>query len=108
MFISVRRPQHRSPSHWPQTILPLPQLREYLIFFSTASSPPPSLLALPPAQVDFESQKKGDVFNNCLMTINGTDFRIPQQGSAMEGNLFGSHKNAVTPGSPPCSTSWVS
>jgi hypothetical protein len=38
--------------------------------------------------------KKGDVLNDCLMTVNGTDFRIPQQGLAMEGNPFGSHKYA--------------
>ena len=28
------------------------------------------------------------------MTIDGTDFRVPQQGLAKEGNPFGSHKYA--------------
>ena len=28
------------------------------------------------------------------MTINGTDFQIPQQGTAMRGNSFASHKYA--------------
>ena len=28
------------------------------------------------------------------MTVDGTDFRVPQQGLAIEGNPFGSHKYA--------------
>jgi len=35
-----------------------------------------------------------DVLNNCLMTIDGTDFRIPQKGAAKKGNAFASHKYA--------------
>jgi len=35
-----------------------------------------------------------DVLNDCLMTINGTDFRIPQKGAAKKGNAFASHKYA--------------
>ena len=30
--------------------------------------------------------------NDCLMSIDGTDFRIPQQGPAVKGNPFSSHK----------------
>jgi hypothetical protein len=40
----------------------------------------------------FESRFKHDVRNNCLMTIDGTDYRIQQKGVAKKGNLFGSHK----------------
>jgi hypothetical protein len=32
--------------------------------------------------------------NNCTMTIDGTDFRITQQGAAERGNAFASHKYA--------------
>ncbi len=42
----------------------------------------------------FESCLKHDVGNNCLMTMDGTDFRIQQKGAARKGNLFGSHKYA--------------
>ena len=34
------------------------------------------------------------MLNDCLMTVDGMDFRIPQQGDAIEGNPFGSHKYA--------------
>ena len=30
--------------------------------------------------------------NDCLMSIDGTDFRIPQMGTAIRGNAFASHK----------------
>ncbi len=30
--------------------------------------------------------------NDCTMTVDGTDFRIPQKGAAMRGNAFASHK----------------
>ena len=43
-------------------------------------------------QVDFEKRKEGDVYNDCLMTIDGTDFRVAQTGAAITGNAFGSHK----------------
>ncbi len=33
-----------------------------------------------------------DVGNDCLMTVDGTDFRIPQKGVVKKGNAFGSHK----------------
>ena len=32
--------------------------------------------------------------NDCLMSINGTDFWIPQTGTAIRGNAFTSHKYA--------------
>jgi hypothetical protein len=35
-----------------------------------------------------------DVLNDCTMTIDGTDFRIPQKGIAKKGNAFASHKYA--------------
>ncbi len=53
-------------------------------------TPPP--LPPPQPQIDFDSQKKGDVLNDCLMTVNGTDFRVPQMGAATKGNTFSSHK----------------
>jgi hypothetical protein len=34
------------------------------------------------------------VGNDCLMSIDGTDFKIKQKGSAKKGNTFGSHKYA--------------
>jgi hypothetical protein len=42
----------------------------------------------------FESHLEHDVGNDCLMTFNGTNFRIQQKGAARKGNLFGSHKYA--------------
>jgi DDE superfamily endonuclease len=35
---------------------------------------------------------KHDVLNDCTMTVDGTDFRIQQQGERIKGNPFGSHK----------------
>jgi hypothetical protein len=32
--------------------------------------------------------------NDCLMTIYGTDFRVPQKGLPKKGNAFASHKYA--------------
>jgi hypothetical protein len=32
--------------------------------------------------------------NDCLMSIYGTNFRIPQMGTAILGNAFASHKYA--------------
>jgi hypothetical protein len=45
-------------------------------------------------QVDFESRLDHDMGNDCLMTVDGTDFRIPQKGKAISGNAFASHKYA--------------
>jgi hypothetical protein len=49
---------------------------------------------LPKPQILFESHLVNDVGNDCLMTINGTYFKILQKGSAKKGNVFGSHKYA--------------
>jgi hypothetical protein len=35
-----------------------------------------------------------DVLSDCTMTVDGTDFRIPQKGAVTKGNAFGSHKYA--------------
>jgi len=60
-------------------------------FFSTSSPHPP--LPLPPqTQIDVEDRKINDVGNDCLMSIDGTDFRIPQTGEAKTRNWFASHK----------------
>ncbi len=57
-------------------------------------APPPVIIAVPP-QIIFESRLGDhDVGNNCTMTIDGTDFWIPQQGAADRGNAFASHKYA--------------
>jgi len=46
-------------------------------------------------QIVFKSRLGAqDVLNNCTMTVDGTDFRIPQKGAATKGNAFGSHKYA--------------
>ena len=45
-------------------------------------------------QINFEDRKLYDVGNDCLMTIDGTDFRVPQSGEAKTGNWFASHKYA--------------
>jgi hypothetical protein len=42
----------------------------------------------------FESRLIDDIGNNCLMTIDGTDFKILQKGAAKKGNVFSSHKYA--------------
>jgi hypothetical protein len=35
-----------------------------------------------------------DVLNDCMMSVDGTDFRIPQKGATTKGNAFASHKYA--------------
>jgi hypothetical protein len=59
---------------------------------------PPPMPRLPPLssplQVDFEKCKNGNIGNDCHMSINGMDFRIPQTGNATTGNWFASHKYA--------------
>ncbi len=44
--------------------------------------------------IDYESRLVNNTGNNCLMMIDGTDFRIQQKGVTRKGNLFGSHKYA--------------
>ncbi len=54
-------------------------------------TPPP--LPPPQTQIVFESRLgTHDVLNDCKMTVDGTDFRIPQKGAATKGNAFVSHK----------------
>jgi hypothetical protein len=56
----------------------------------------PSFLSPPLAklQVDFDRRFIDDIGNDCLMSVDGTDFRIHQKGQAKKGNPFGSHKYA--------------
>jgi len=44
--------------------------------------------------IDFDRRFEGDAGNDCLMSVDGTDFRIPQKGLPMKGNAFASHKYA--------------
>ncbi len=54
--------------------------------FSPPLPPPP-----PPPPIVFESRLGAhNVLNNCTMTVDGTDFRIPQKGAAMKGDVFAS------------------
>ncbi len=49
----------------------------------------------PKPQIDFDSCLGiHNIGNDCLMLVDGTDFRIPQKGAAKKGNPFGSHKYA--------------
>jgi hypothetical protein len=43
-------------------------------------------------QIVFESRLGHDLLNNCMMTVDGTDLRIPPKGIATKGNAFASHK----------------
>jgi hypothetical protein len=61
---------------------------------STVVSPCCIVHPLKKPQIDFESHLVNDVGNNCLMTIDGTNFRIQQTGASRKGNLYGSHKYA--------------
>jgi hypothetical protein len=49
---------------------------------------------LPKPQIVFESHLVNDIRNDCLMTIDGTDFKILQKGAKKKGNVFSSHKYA--------------
>ena len=63
------------------------------LFFHTCPHPPPPPPPPPQTQIDFKSRLgMHDVLNDCTMTVDGTDFRIPQKGAATKGNAFGSHK----------------
>ena len=63
-------------------------------FFNIRSSPPP-LPPPPQTQIVFE-RRLGvhNVPNDCTMTVNGTNFRIPQKGAATKGNTFAPNKYA--------------
>jgi hypothetical protein len=43
-------------------------------------------------KIVFESRKDSGSLNNCLISVDGTDVRIPQQGPAIPGNPFSSFK----------------
>jgi hypothetical protein len=43
-------------------------------------------------QIVFENRKRSGSLNDCLLSIDRTDCRIPQQGPAVKGNPFSSHK----------------
>ena len=43
-------------------------------------------------KIVFESRKESGSLNDCLISIDGTDVRIPQQGPAIPGNPFSSFK----------------
>ena len=43
-------------------------------------------------KIVFESRKDSGSLNNCLISIDGTDVRISQQGPAIPGNPFSSFK----------------
>ena len=69
----------------------------HISFFPNIRSSPPPPPPLPPlqTQIVFESRLGAhDVLNDCTMTVDGTDFRIPQKGAATKGNAFASHKYA--------------
>jgi hypothetical protein len=39
-------------------------------------------------KIVFESRKDSGSLNDCLISVDGTDVRIPQQGPAIPGNPF--------------------
>ncbi len=39
-------------------------------------------------KIVFENRKDSGSLNNCLISVDGTDVRIPQQGPAIPGNPF--------------------
>ena len=60
-------------------------------------SPPPfchRCCPLAKPQINFESRLVDDALNDCLMSIDGTDFRVQQKGVHEKGNAWGSHKYA--------------
>ena len=54
----------------------------------------PSSFRRPTPQIDFDRRLEGDMGNDCLITVDGTDFQIPQKGLPKKGNAFASHKFA--------------
>ena len=65
-----------------------------IFFFQHLVLTPP--LPLPPqTQIVFKSRLgTHNVLNDCTITVDGTDFCIPQKGAATKGNAFASHKFA--------------
>jgi hypothetical protein len=64
--------------------------KNYLSFYTPNLTPPPP--TAPSTTDQLQQSKKGDLLNDCLMTVDGTDFHVPQQGTATKGNAFASHK----------------
>ena len=63
-------------------------------FFPNIWSPPPPP-PLPPLQMQIVFKSRlgtHEVLNDCTMTVDGTDFCIPQKGAVTKGNAFASHK----------------
>jgi hypothetical protein len=54
----------------------------------------PSSFRRPISQINFDRCLEGDMGNDCLITVDGTDFQIPQKGLPKKGNAFASHKFA--------------
>ena len=48
----------------------------------------------PTQQIVFDIHLNNDRDNDCLMSVDGTDFHILQKGQSRKGNPFGSHKYA--------------
>jgi hypothetical protein len=65
-------------------------LELFLIFPHPSSHPLPP--PLPTTTDQFDSRKKGDVLNDCAVTVDGIDFRIPQKREIAKGNAFASLK----------------
>ena len=54
-----------------------------------------AILPTPTSRSTSRAQDMGnDLTASCLMSVDGTDFCIPQNGKAVKGNAFGSHKYA--------------
>jgi hypothetical protein len=54
----------------------------------------PSSFRRPTPQIDVDRRLEGDMGNDCLITVDETDFQIPQKGLPKKGNAFASHKFA--------------
>jgi hypothetical protein len=66
--------------------------KNHLFFIPVLTPPPPPP---PPPRIIFKSRLGAhEVLNESTMTVDGTDFRIPQKGAATKGNAFASHKYA--------------
>jgi hypothetical protein len=72
-----------SPSTYFNAVITFPLSQRYYSLYRLSPKP----------QIDFDSRLGiHNVGNNCLMSVDRTDFHIPQKGVAKKGNLFGSHK----------------
>jgi hypothetical protein len=94
VFIDLLSTATASKDHRRQR-MPLPSIRCccHMPLSSTvviSHRPPPRRLP----RILFDSHKKGDILKDCLMTVDGTDFHVPQKGMATKRNAFASHKYA--------------